>query len=86
MDDWQKKSVSLDATPKETAVSRRLLLLGRHLFFGSGFRRGLLGFGFCGHSVFLLQVYRPAECKFLRRLAHHADYKGECKHRIITKK
>jgi hypothetical protein len=51
---WQKKSVSLDVTPKETAVSRRLLLFGGYLFLGSGFRRGLLGFGFCGHIFYLL--------------------------------
>jgi hypothetical protein len=48
-----KKSVSSDATPKETALSRRLLLLGGYLFLGSRFRRGLLGFGFSGHSLFL---------------------------------
>ena len=59
--EWEndkKKSVSPDMTPKETAVSRRLLLLGSYLFLGSGFRRGLRGFSFwfCGHSFIF--IYR----------------------------
>ena len=51
----KKKSVSPDVTPKETAVSRRLLLLGGDLFLGRGFRRGLrcFCFWFCGHSFIL---------------------------------